>query len=460
MIQLINPPTTVTITMDRIAKFKMSGVKESPFPTISSIIYHLQLAKYCIKVYNYIYSSVMVIFMKDFRSYCEMFYAAHYLPIALYQDGSFLCSSGYHEEGDPYPFALPKLMAMGGPAVYVSSDTGYYGLVNCGDGLHCFVLGPAYATPVTDEFILSYMSKNAISPDRYGEIASYLGGIPQYTYNQFLNLLLYLHFTLTGEKLAITDAFGLNPTEFLAIVGQQHSEVSFQAREEGIQHGTYHFEQQMLELIKNGEPEKLNAFLLAAANTANVREGKLAETPLRQAKNLFIGLVTMIGKYAAIPGGLDIEQTYQLIDTYIQECEKLQTEEAVKNLQYNMPMDFARRVAQQKLPEGVSQEIFTCMQFIATHINEPISTSDVVTYSEKSRAYLFKKFKEELGTSIAAYIMECRLREAKSLLRYTDKPLAEISSYLCFSSQSHFQSVFKKQIGVTPLEYRRLQKNK
>ena len=152
---------------------------------------------------------------------------------------------------------------------------------------------------------------------------------------------------------------------------------------------------------------------------------------------------------------MDIEQTYQLIDTYIQECEKLQTEEAVKNLQYNMPMDFARRVARQKLPAGVSQEVFSCMQFIVTHINEPTSASDVVAYSGKSRAYLFKKFQEELGVSIGKYITECRLREAKSLLRYTDKPLAEISSYLCFSSQSHFQNVFKKHFGCTPNDYRK-----
>ena len=396
--------------------------------------------------------------MTDYTSYCEMFYAAHYLPIALHADGTFVNASGFYDEGDPYPFVLPKLLAMGSPAVYVSSDTGYYGLVNCADSRHCFVLGPAYATPVTDGFIRSYMNKNAIPPERYGEIASYLGGIPQYTFNQFLNLLLYLHFILTGEKKEITDAFGLNASQYHSLVGQQHSESSYQAREVGIQHGTYHFEQQMLELIKNGEPEKLNAFLLAAANTANTREGKLAETPLRQAKNLFIGLVTMVGKFAAIPGGMDIEQTYQLIDTYIQECEKLQTEEAVKNLQYNMPMDFARRVAQQKLPSGISQELYACMQFISTHMNEPISASDVVAYSGKSRAYLFKKFQEELGISIGAYITECRLREAKSLLRYTDKPLGEISSYLCFSSQSHFQNVFKKEMGITPISYRKTQK--
>lgn len=393
--------------------------------------------------------------MTDYRDYCEMFYAAHFLPIALYEDEQFICSSGFYEDGDPYPFALPKLLTLGSPAVYVSSDTGYYGLVRCHDSKYCFVLGPAYATPVTDNFIRSYMRKNTISPNRYGEIASYLGGIPQYTYNRFLSLLLYLHFTLTGEKLDILSAFGMNEDQYQEAIGQQHSENTFHAREDGILHGTYYFEQQMLALIRNGEPDALNQLLLSAANTPNSREGKLAEHPLRQAKNLFIGIVTMVGKYAAIPGGMDIEQTYQLIDIYIQECEKMQTEDAVKLLQYNMPLDFARRVAQQKLPAGISQEVYTCMQYISTHINEPLQTADVVSVSGKSRAFIFKRFQQELGMGISEYITQCRLREAKTLLRYTDKPLGEISDYLCFSSQSHFQNVFKKNLDITPLEYRR-----
>lgn len=410
---------------------------------------------YCTKVYNIVNISIGVNFMNRYYAYCEMFYAAHYLPIAMYSENGFVSASGFYDDGDPYTFALPKLLSMGSPAVYVSSDTGYYGLVRSGDGSRCFVIGPAYSTPVTDGFVRTYMNKNAISPDRYGEIASFLGGIPQYTYNQFLNLLLYLHYTLTGERLNITQAFGITDTSFQKIIGQQHSEEIFQARDAGRQHGTYHFEQQMLDLIKNGETDKLNQFLLAAANTPNIREGKLAENPLRQAKNLFIGLITMVGKFAAIPGGMGIEQTYQLIDTYIQECEKLQTEDAVKALQYNMPIDFANRVAQQKLPEGISPDVHRCMQYIATHINEPIGAADVVAFSGKSRAYLFGKFHTELGMTIAAYITDCRLREAKSLLRYTDKSLGEISSYLCFSSQSHFQNVFKKHFGVTPLEYRK-----
>ncbi|MBQ3029829.1 MAG: helix-turn-helix domain-containing protein [Agathobacter sp.] len=392
--------------------------------------------------------------MENYTLFCDMFYNAHYLPIALYDKEGFVCSSGFYEEGDPYPFVLPKLLANESPSLYASSDTGHYGLVKCADNNHYFVLGPTYSTNVTEEIIRAYIKKNAISPSRYGEIASFLSNIPQYSYNHFVNLLLYLHYTLTGEKLSLTHAFGITDTQFQTQIGQQYTEKNYLAREEKKKHGTYDFEQHMLHLIQTGEVAQLEEFLLTAASTPQMNEGKLAETPLRQAKNLFIGLITMVGKFAAIPGGMDVEQTYQLIDTYIQECEKLQTIEGVKNLQYNMPIDFAKRIAQQQLPPGISTEIHDCMQFISAHVNEPIGVADVVAYSRKSRAYLFQKFKEELGMTIGSYITECRLREAKSLLKYTDKTLGEISSYLCFSSQSYFQNVFKKHFNMTPTEYR------
>lgn len=398
--------------------------------------------------------------MENYQSYCEIFYAAHYLPIALYEGARFVSASGFYESGDPYPFVFSKLVGRKSPSVYVSSDTGYYGLVECGDGLHAFVLGPAYSTPVTEEFIRSYIRKNMLSISRYEEIASFLRSIPQYSYNQFLNLLVFLHYTFTGQKLDIGQAFGITDTQFQESIGQRHIQQSYQEWEEHRQHGTYQFEQQMLALIREGDVERLAHSLLAAANLPQIQEGKLAETPLRQAKNIFIGWATMVGKDAAIPGGLDIEQTYRLIDTYIQECEKLQSEDAIKNLQYNMPMDFARRVAQQKLPASISREVYACMQFVSSHINEPIHVEDVVAFSGMSRAYLFKRFHQELGMGISAYILQCRLREAKFLLRSTDKSLGEISSYLCFSSQSHFQTQFKKDVGRTPAQYRKSQQER
>jgi len=52
--------------------------------------------------------------------------------------------------------------------------------------------------------------------------------------------------------------------------------------------------------------------------------------------------------------------------------------------------------------------------------------------------------------------MRCKLEEAKNLLKFSTLSLAEISNYLCFSSQSYFQNVFKKKYHITPNQYRKM----
>lgn len=125
------------------------------------------------------------------------------------------------------------------------------------------------------------------------------------------------------------------------------------------------------------------------------------------------------------------------------------------HMQYNMLLDFTRRVAQAQIPHDTTSDIYKCIQYIKQHTNQAISTSDVAAYIGKSRSHLSRCFKKELGFEMSEFIMRCKLEEAKSLLTYTDKSLSEISSYLCFSSQAYFQNVFKKKFGVTPNEYRR-----
>ena len=53
------------------------------------------------------------------------------------------------------------------------------------------------------------------------------------------------------------------------------------------------------------------------------------------------------------------------------------------------------------------------------------------------------------------YIQLAKIDEAKVLLLYTKKSISEISSYLAFSSQSYFSSIFKKHTGYTPSEYQK-----
>lgn len=61
---------------------------------------------------------------------------------------------------------------------------------------------------------------------------------------------------------------------------------------------------------------------------------------------------------------------------------------------------------------------------------------------------------EETGESLTDFILKEKTEEAKRLLRYSDKSLTAIGSYLGFSSASHFSRVFKACVGSTCSEYR------
>lgn len=393
--------------------------------------------------------------MTDLSAFCQHFYASHYLPIAYYEEGSPLYSAGFPNGIPLYQSVIHVLVAaQQNPAVYTSSDMGIYGIIRIESTGSYFLLGPVYSDIISADTIRAYMTLNAVKKEKEPEIAQFLSAIPHYTYNQFLNLLVFLHLILNGKEISVTENFGVSAQATEHDVAVRFAKEIYLARKEQKQHGTYFFERQMLDHVRSGDVNRMRQFLEDTITRQPLTEGKLADNPLRQAKNLFIGNVSMIGKEGAIPGGMDIEQTYQLIDTYIQECERIQSLDAIKKLQFNMIIDFTSRVAQAKMPAGISNEIFACMQYISIHLSESISVQDVADHIGKSRAYTTAKFKRETGKTINEYMTDCRMREAKTLLRYTDKTIAEISDYLHFSSQPYFQRVFKKYYGITPAKYR------
>ena len=229
----------------------------------------------------------------------------------------------------------------------------------------------------------------------------------------------------------------------------------YYARDNAELHGTYQFEQQMLAYIRQGKTNELEKLFSGyPQRSEEFREGKLAKDALRQTKNIFIGLVAVIGKTAAIPGGMPIEEAYYLIDSYTQQCETLTQEEDVYVLQYQMVFDFTRRVERYRFSKDLSPLIRSCINYIIFHLNEPINTSDVIRFSGRSKSSVSTGFKEETGLSINQFITRAKIDEAKALLQYSSRSIAEISSYLSFSSQPYFQNVFKRIAGVTPQNYR------
>lgn len=62
--------------------------------------------------------------------------------------------------------------------------------------------------------------------------------------------------------------------------------------------------------------------------------------------------------------------------------------------------------------------------------------------------------------NIQEYIQKYRVERAANLLKYSEASLTEISDYVCFHSQSHFGSAFKRYMNMTPKQYRDTYKEK
>ncbi len=389
----------------------------------------------------------------DYAAYCQTYFEAVRIPITLMKDqapvysalAELLGMNAPEEKWTLYP-------AEHNPSFETLSPDIEYGRVKVEGTGYDIILGPVFSMPPTPELVSAFIHEQALPLELREQLMEIFCSMPVITHLQLARHMALIHLTVNGQK--VDESIFYDPGHaFSRELNEDLEKSRMEIMEEGDLHNSYQFEMEMFQYIQDGNTASLTRHL--QSRSGGIREGKMAATPLRQAKNVLITAAAKIAMLGAIPGGVDVEQAYQLMEHYIRECERLVNIREVKTLQHAMVMDFCRRSEEARIPEGISPEVYQCMNFIRSHTNEKITISDVADHISRSPSHVMKKFREELGFHAGAYITRCKLEEARSLLTHTDMSLAEISSYLCFSSQSYFQTLFKKQYGVTPLQYRK-----
>ena len=207
----------------------------------------------------------------------------------------------------------------------------------------------------------------------------------------------------------------------------------------------------ILHFVEAGDIDGLKNLKL---QSSVIHSGTIAPNQLRQTKNIHI-IMTALATRRAISSGVDADEAFQMSDLYIQTSENLNDPSAVQNLNFQMLLAFAQKVKDKLIPKTSDEALQRAIQYVLQNINCPITAAEVADHVGFSRSYFSTYFKEQLGFTLSAFILRCKLEEGKHLLQFTDKPLSVISNYLCFSSQSHFQTAFKKQYKVTPLQFRK-----
>jgi len=72
--------------------------------------------------------------------------------------------------------------------------------------------------------------------------------------------------------------------------------------------------------------------------------------------------------------------------------------------------------------------------------------------------YLANVFSEELGLTIEHFIIEHKIQRVKELIAHGELNLTEISWKLNYSSVAHLSTQFKKITGITPSDYKHLER--
>lgn len=98
--------------------------------------------------------------------------------------------------------------------------------------------------------------------------------------------------------------------------------------------------------------------------------------------------------------------------------------------------------------------VIQAMHFIRHYACNGIKAEQVLDAVGISRSNLEKRFKEEVGQTIHGVIHEEKLSRARHLLSDSTLVISEISQICGYPSLQYFYSVFKKEYGITPKEYR------
>lgn len=93
--------------------------------------------------------------------------------------------------------------------------------------------------------------------------------------------------------------------------------------------------------------------------------------------------------------------------------------------------------------------------YIDGRLSDTISLDALAGVAELSRCHFARAFKQSVGTSPHAYVMQRRLERAERLLAETDLSLCQVALDSGFSDQSHFSSCFRKSFGASPRSFRR-----
>lgn len=102
-----------------------------------------------------------------------------------------------------------------------------------------------------------------------------------------------------------------------------------------------------------------------------------------------------------------------------------------------------------------ADEIEKAAAYFNEHYSEPINIDEYARKNHVSTSWFIRNFKLYTGSTPMQYILSKRIYNAVVLLHDTQYNITEIAAIVGYDNPLYFSRIFKKQKGLSPLEYRK-----
>lgn len=152
----------------------------------------------------------------------------------------------------------------------------------------------------------------------------------------------------------------------------------------------------------------------------------------------------------------DVEEEQPMIEALLARFEAL-SQSATFSISDSafLIMQLLSLLPHQEVARGHNTFSASVIRWIEAHFHERCSLEEIAREMGCSRGHTSRRFHSETGGTIQEYLMMRRIRQACDLLLHTPLSVREIAEQVGFPEYAWFITCFRKNMGKTPLQYRK-----
>ncbi len=108
--------------------------------------------------------------------------------------------------------------------------------------------------------------------------------------------------------------------------------------------------------------------------------------------------------------------------------------------------------------DTMPEAVVLIKKYIEDNYTNYISLDDIISGCGYSKYHISRLFKNYMNCTIMEYLLSQRLSKAKELLVKSSSSIKEIALAIGFSDPNYFSLIFKREEGISPIQYRAAKK--